>query len=59
MIEIDFSLLTKAILEQFPDIDCAFAYGSAAFPQKDYDYAKNQPLLDLIFIVNDITEFHQ
>jgi len=29
-------------------------YGSAFFPQKDYDYSKDVPQLDLILVVENV-----
>lgn len=56
---IDYSLLKSEISSHFPEISFIFAYGSAIFPQKNHDYSKNPPLIDLVFIVDDYLEFHK
>lgn len=38
----------------FPKSDLIFAYGSAVQPQKNYDYQKQPPMIDLIIAVDDI-----
>eukprot|EP00397_Hematodinium_sp_SG-2012_P050368 GEMP01058506.1.p1 GENE.GEMP01058506.1~~GEMP01058506.1.p1 ORF type:complete len:287 (+),score=51.47 GEMP01058506.1:83-943(+) len=43
-------------LDSFPPVKNAFAYGSAIFPQSGY--AKKQPMVDLIFIVDDAAKWH-
>lgn len=46
------------IVDQFPPMAFAFAYGSAVFQQKGYD-ALEKPMVDLVFAVDDVKEWHE
>jgi translocator assembly and maintenance protein 41 len=54
--ENSFSFLMKELLEHFPPLNFACAYGSAAVTQYSYDATSS--LLDLIFVVGDAKEWH-
>lgn len=56
--DINYENLLVEIKKTFPEIIFVFAYGSAAYPQKNYDYKKNPPLIDLIFVVKDYNDWH-
>jgi hypothetical protein len=51
------------VLNQFPKVDFAFAYGSGAVAQEGYDYKKKLaaelPMLDLILVVEDSLAWHK
>ena len=50
------------ILQQFPPVVYAFAYGSGVVTQGGYDYSKPSsqlPMLDLVFVVEDSEAWHQ
>lgn len=53
-----------SILEQFPPVDYAFAYGSGIFDQpglyKENDQSRisSRPMIDLIFAVDDPVTWH-
>ena len=48
------------VIQQFPPIQFAFAYGSGVVVQGGYNYnkAKALPMIDFIFAVNDPLEWH-
>lgn len=51
--------IIREFIKTVPKVEYAFAYGSAVSPQKGYDYKnKKLPMVDLIFAVNDIEEWH-
>jgi translocator assembly and maintenance protein 41 len=54
---------SQELLNLFPDVDFAFAYGSGAFKQSGYkyDYEKSKnvfPMFDVIFVVEDSCDWH-
>lgn len=48
--------MVSAVLQHFPPVDLAFAYGSAVFKQQGRDLGK---MLDLVFAVSDPMEWHR
>lgn len=47
------------ILDDFPIVDFAFAYGSAVFGQNGYsELEKKNALIDVIFCVKDVEQWH-
>ena len=44
---------------KFPDEELSFGYGSGVFHQNDYDYSKNFPMIDIIFVVKDVKLWHE
>lgn len=57
--DINYDKFLAAINDKFPPIPFLFCYGSAAFPQTGYNYSKETPMIDLIFVVEDYCEWHQ
>lgn len=54
------------LLRQFPEVECAFAYGSGVVKQDGYDYTSKSkaslndlPMVDLVFIVDDTYDWHK
>lgn len=45
--------------EGFPPTTFVLAYGSGAVPQAGYASAKEQPMLDLVLVVEDAVEWHR
>lgn len=50
----------EAVLEQFPPVEAAFAYGSGVFTQpKLYDASsQDRPMLDFVFVVECAQDWH-
>lgn len=48
------------VLNMFPEVEFALAYGSGVVEQDGYDYQKkdNFPMLDIILVVNDSEQWH-
>jgi hypothetical protein len=45
----------RELLEKnFPSLELAIGYGSGVFPQIGYDYKVSSPMIDLIFVVEDV-----
>ena len=57
--DINYDDLLHEITKTFPPISFVFCYGSAAFPQAGYNYSKETPMIDLIFIVENFYEWNQ
>ncbi|KRX06701.1 hypothetical protein PPERSA_09103 [Pseudocohnilembus persalinus] len=51
---------SQILQQKFPKLEFAFGYGSGVFAQTSYDYSdkKKNPMIDLIFVVDDVEEFH-
>ena len=52
----------QELLEQFPIVDSAFAYGSGAVKQSGYEYTLEEdelPMMDLVFAVEDPVTWHE
>ena len=56
----DIAKQLRGILEEFPHVQHAFAYGSGVIAQPDlYDHrSANKPMLDFIFAVDDPVDWH-
>ena len=50
--------MRDVVRRSFPSVELGIAYGSAVFPQKDYNY-QTRPMVDLMFVVDDATQFHR
>jgi translocator assembly and maintenance protein 41 len=51
----------QELLQRFPKVEYAFAYGSGAVEQIGYNYAvasEELPMLDLVFVVDDSAAWH-
>ena len=48
-----------AVLQEFPPVCAAFAYGSAIFGQRGYSIAqRNDAMIDLVMVVDDAEQWH-
>lgn len=50
--------VSKQLTERYPDSELIFGYGSGVTYQTGYNYTTSPPLLDAIFVVNDMTDWH-
>ncbi len=51
----------EELLNQFPPVEYAFAYGSGAITQGGYDYNQDPaslPMIDMVFVVEDSVAWH-
>ncbi len=51
--------ISKELPIRYPDASLIFGYGSGVVPQTGYSYSESLPLTDVIFVVEDMTEWHR
>ena len=49
----------QVVQNEFPPILYGVGYGSGVIPQTGYNYTENMPLIDLIFVVDNVKTWHQ